>query len=96
MADPTPVRVTRRSLTVGVARYGLDPQPQPAWFDHLRMKAAGRLTETRPPFGIEIATGPSAIEVSGVTDENAAAVDQMVESFVNSANERAQKDARRD
>jgi len=75
--------------------YKLQVEPTGDWWGWFKEHARGRLSEVRPPFGVELATGANTVQVSGVTDEDVANVDDLVQSLVAVTNERMVREALR-
>ena len=95
VADPDPVEVAGYWAEDDARIYQLDPEPSGDWMAEFRRRAASRLTEVRPPFEVELATGPANVRVSGVTDDNEPEVNELVQSLVKGTNDRLLRDSRK-
>ena len=74
--------------------YQLDPEPSAEWMSEFRRRGQSRLTEVRPPFEVDLATGSAIVRVTGVTEDNEADVNELVQSLVKGTNDRRLRDSR--
>ena len=94
MPDPEAIEVAGYWAEEDARVYQLDPEPSAEWLAEFRRRAASRLTEVRPPFEVELATGQASVRVSGLTEDNEADVNELVQSLVKGTNERRLRDSR--